>query len=96
MDSLTSFEALVIPSDDRAPHLVSLMTSPLSVPLPAPTEPFRCQRMPHPEVFMDYIAENLGPQAWGFQVSSFMVFPFCSKLTTITRLLFRSSRVSIG
>lgn len=79
MDQLTSFDALVVPSDDRAPHLVALMTSPIDLPahlhlvssFPAgtvPAEPYRCRKMPHPEVFMDYIAEGLGPRSWSYHV----------------------------
>jgi hypothetical protein len=66
MDQLFPFDALVIPSDDRAPHLVRLMSSPMN--LQSNEEPYRGGRMPHPEVFMDYIAEGMGPGAWSFHV----------------------------
>ncbi|KAI0698870.1 hypothetical protein BC835DRAFT_622822 [Cytidiella melzeri] len=66
MDQLQPFDALVIPSDDRGPHLVRLMTSPMN--LQSTDEPYRCGRMPHPEVFMDYIAEGMGPGAWSFHL----------------------------
>ena len=69
LDQMTKYEAIVFPCDDRPPHLVQLMTSAILIPLTTPAEPFMCGRMPHPEVFMDYIAEGLGPRAWGFQVS---------------------------
>ncbi|CAL1702080.1 unnamed protein product [Somion occarium] len=65
---MMSYEAIVFPCDDRPPHLVSLMTSPILIPLASPAEPFRCGRMPHPEVYMDYIAEGLGPRAWHYQL----------------------------
>ena len=68
MDQLLPFDALVVPSDDRAPHLVSLMTSPMN--LQSSDEPYRGGRMPHPEVFMDYVAEGMGPGAWAFHVRS--------------------------
>lgn len=72
MDQLVSFDALVIPSDERAPHIASLMTSPLSLAnIPASAsqaEVYRAGRMPHPEILMDYIAEGLGPRAWRYQV----------------------------
>ncbi|KAI0347006.1 hypothetical protein BDW22DRAFT_484336 [Trametopsis cervina] len=68
MDQLIPYDALVIPSDDRAPHLVKLMTSPMPLPAGTVPEPYRCHKMPHPEVFMDYIAEGMGPQAWSFHL----------------------------
>ena len=72
MADFVSYDALVIPSDERQPHIASLMTSSLvlaNVPA-AQTEVYRAGRMPHPEILMDYIAENLGPRAWRYQVSS--------------------------
>lgn len=71
MDSIVSYEALVVPSDDRAPHLSSLMTSPLSFTdvNARQAEVYRASRMPHPEILMDYIAEGLGPRGWRFQVN---------------------------
>ncbi|KAI0079734.1 hypothetical protein K474DRAFT_562300 [Panus rudis PR-1116 ss-1] len=68
MDQMTSYDAIVFPCDDRPPHLVPLMTSNILIPLANPAEPFLCGRMPHPEVYMDYIAEALGPRAWHYQV----------------------------
>ncbi|GJE84761.1 hypothetical protein PsYK624_008370 [Phanerochaete sordida] len=69
MANLVSFQAILFPSDDRNPHLVSLATSPVNTHgVPAVAEPFRCGRMPHPEVFMDYIAEGLGAQSWAYKV----------------------------
>jgi hypothetical protein len=69
MENLVSYSAILFPSDDRAPLLVQLATSPLNVSgVAAPAEPFRCARMPHPEVFMDYIAEGGGAQSWAYRV----------------------------
>jgi len=68
MDRMISYDAIVFPCDDRPPHIVPLMTSALAGPIPNPAEPYRCGRMPHPEVYMDYIAEGLGPQSWHYQV----------------------------
>lgn len=68
MDPMLAFDAVLFPADDRPPHLVALMTSPLSMPISNPPEPFRCGRVPHPEMYMDYIAEGLGPRSWRFKV----------------------------
>ena len=68
MDRMISYDAIVFPCDDRPPHVVSLMTSPLPAPISNPAEPYRCGRMPHPEIYMDYIAEGLGPQSWRYLV----------------------------
>ncbi|KAF7798401.1 hypothetical protein EIP86_009622 [Pleurotus ostreatoroseus] len=70
MDSLVSYGALIVPSDDRAPHLGSLMTSPLPfADAPArQAEVYRAGRMPHPEILMDFIAEGLGPRGWRYQL----------------------------
>jgi hypothetical protein len=67
MDQIAAFDAILFPSDGRPPHLVSLMTSPVAgsphhLPQGGPT------RLPHPEVFMDYIAEGLGPRAWKYHL----------------------------
>ncbi|TFY81481.1 hypothetical protein EWM64_g2540 [Hericium alpestre] len=71
MDQLYSFDALLFPSDGRPPHVVALMTSPASF-----TDPHSLQmtanvaqsRVPHPEVYMDYIAEIPGQRAWNYQL----------------------------
>ncbi|KAI0052561.1 hypothetical protein FA95DRAFT_1483235 [Auriscalpium vulgare] len=69
MDQLYSFDAILFPADGRPPHVVALMTSPASF-----TNPHALQasaddaRFPHPEVYMDYIAENIGPRAWHYQL----------------------------
>ncbi|TCD70457.1 hypothetical protein EIP91_003218 [Steccherinum ochraceum] len=68
MDHMTTYDAIVFPCDDRPPHVVPLMTSPLPAPVPNPAEPYRCGRMPHPEIYMDYIAEGLGPQSWRYHI----------------------------
>lgn len=75
MQNLTSYQAILFPSDDRSPHLVSLATSPINArnAMSVPPEPLRCGRMPHPEVFMDYIAEGLGPQSWNYRVRSLLI-----------------------
>lgn len=69
MDQLVSFEALLFPSDGRNPHMVALMSSPMSMPDPHAPHSTLPARMPHPEVYMDYIAEGLGPRAWHYHVS---------------------------
>ncbi|KAL4075673.1 hypothetical protein J3A83DRAFT_2013445 [Scleroderma citrinum] len=68
MDQLVSFEALLFPSDGRHPHMVALMTSPASEQDPFAPYSGLPVRLPHPEVYMDYIAEGLGARAWNYQV----------------------------
>ncbi|KAI0676762.1 hypothetical protein C8Q78DRAFT_987340 [Trametes maxima] len=64
---MTTFDAIMFPADDRPPHVVPLMTSALALPTGS-AEPYRCGRVPHPEVYMDYIADQLGSQAWRFHL----------------------------
>jgi len=82
MDKMVSFDAILFPADERAPHLVPLMTSgapsfpPLGQPgsqqpLPAMTQ------VPHPEMYMDFIAEGVGTRAWKHHVSSCSKFFAC-------------------
>ena len=80
MDSIISYEVLLIPSDDRSPHLASLMTSPLQF-TNVKTELYRAGRMPHPEILMDYIAEGLGPRGWRFQVNALFFMFTCTQVT---------------
>lgn len=81
MDQMVSFEAILFPSDDRAPHLVSLMTSvqtgysnttSQSQPISSTTSQTTLApnaKVPHPEMYMDYIAEGIGSRAWQYHVS---------------------------
>ncbi|KAJ3802656.1 hypothetical protein GGU11DRAFT_521654 [Lentinula aff. detonsa] len=67
MEQIINFDAILFPADGRSPSLVSLMTSPMTTTHHSsytqnPT------RMPHPEVHMDYIDENLGSRAWKYQL----------------------------
>lgn len=78
---MTSFEAILFPSDDRAPHLVSLMTSAQAGYANNPSQPQQISstssqttlapnaKVPHPEMYMDYIAEGIGSRAWQYHVS---------------------------
>ncbi|KAI0751264.1 hypothetical protein C8Q80DRAFT_1268531 [Daedaleopsis nitida] len=67
MDPNSTFDAIVFPADDRPPHVVPLMTSPISPPsVGQQLEPYRCGRLPHPEVYMDYIADQLG--SWRYHL----------------------------
>ncbi|EPS93121.1 hypothetical protein FOMPIDRAFT_1056254 [Fomitopsis schrenkii] len=68
MDQMLAFDAILFPADERPPHLVALMTSPFTNQVGNQPEPHRCGRMPHPEMYIDYIAEGLGPRSWRFQV----------------------------
>lgn len=74
MDEM-SYEALLFPSDGRrSPHLISLTTS---IDMMSSNDYYsgRAQptRIPHPEVYMDYIAE-IGSRAWQYYVSRFSPF----------------------
>ncbi|KDQ64993.1 hypothetical protein JAAARDRAFT_28657 [Jaapia argillacea MUCL 33604] len=63
---MDSFDAILFPSDGRPPTLVSLATSPVTV-----ANNFASHvstRMPHPEVFMDYIAEGMGSRGWQYHL----------------------------
>ncbi|KAI0069156.1 hypothetical protein BV25DRAFT_1986675 [Artomyces pyxidatus] len=68
MDPFYSFDAILFPADGRPPSVVPLMSSPASF-----TDPHGLQasqntaRVPHPEVYMDYVAENV-PRAWHHQL----------------------------
>jgi len=66
MDLMQSFDAILIPADDNNnfPRIVDLMTSPASY-APAPTS---TARIPHPEVHMEFIANDPNIQAWRYQV----------------------------
>jgi hypothetical protein len=76
MDLMQSFDAILFPADGRPPHVVSLMTSPASFSNPhAPTQTTPA-RNPHPEVHMEYIAEDPNLRAWGFQVCCLLCFFF--------------------
>lgn len=66
MDQMLGFDAILFPSDGRAPHLVKLMTSPMPGPDPHSSDAQQT-RMPHPEVHMDYVAE-VGSRAWQYHV----------------------------
>ncbi|KAG6332121.1 hypothetical protein ID866_6966 [Astraeus odoratus] len=68
MDQLTAFEALLFPSDGRNPHMVALMTSPSTMQDPHAPYSGVPVRVPHPEVYMDYIAEGLGHRAWKYHL----------------------------
>ncbi|KDQ26128.1 hypothetical protein PLEOSDRAFT_32406 [Pleurotus ostreatus PC15] len=73
MEQMSSFEAILFPSDGRLPHMVRTVVVDIGTPLTITT---RSQvslttsplRMPHPEEFMDYIAKGLGSRAWRYQL----------------------------
>lgn len=50
MDPMDAFDAILFPSDGRPPHLVSLMTSPMPVPIHHNGYANQPSRIPHPEV----------------------------------------------
>ncbi|KLO16379.1 hypothetical protein SCHPADRAFT_887856 [Schizopora paradoxa] len=68
MDTLLSYDAIIFPADGRPPHLIELSASPVSQ-----TDPFTGQLilvsvLPHPEVHMDNIADNMDRRAWRWQL----------------------------
>lgn len=66
MEQFQSFDAILIPADGRAPHLVKLLTSPASFATPYGPLTSNDARMAHPEVHMEYIAKDV-PGAWDYQ-----------------------------
>ncbi|KAJ3550637.1 hypothetical protein NMY22_g354 [Coprinellus aureogranulatus] len=68
MDQMVYLNAILLPSDGRPPSLVELMLSPMAHPSNPASYANPPAFMPHPEVFMDYIAE-IGARAWKYQVS---------------------------
>lgn len=71
MDLMQSFDAILFPADGRPPHVVSLMTSPASFNPHAPAQTVTA-RVPHPEVHMEYIADDPNIRAWHYQVCAFI------------------------
>ena len=68
MDLMQSFDAILFPADGRPPHVVSLMTSPASFSNPHTPAQMNPARIPHPEVHMEYIAEDANMRAWHYLV----------------------------
>ncbi|KAF9268556.1 hypothetical protein L218DRAFT_954008 [Marasmius fiardii PR-910] len=67
MEQIVYFDAILFPSDGRSPTMVQLMTSPMAMGQ-QPWGSITPTRMPHPEVHMDYIAEDQGHRAWKYQL----------------------------
>ena len=74
MDLMQSFDAILFPADGRPPHVVSLMTSPASFSNPHAPAQTSTARVPHPEVHMEYIAEDPNLRAWHYQVCTVFFF----------------------
>ncbi|KAJ3566968.1 hypothetical protein NP233_g6670 [Leucocoprinus birnbaumii] len=72
MADMERFDAILFPSDGRPPTVVSLMTSPVPYSPHQGTYGNSTSRIPHPEVYMDYIAEKYGPRAWKCQLIEFL------------------------
>ena len=68
MDLMQSFDAILFPADGRPPHVVSLMMSPASFSNPHTPAQTNAARVPHPEVHMEYIAEDPNMRAWHYLV----------------------------
>ena len=70
---MQSFDAILFPADGRPPHVVSLMTSPASFSNPHAPAQTGTARVPHPEVHMEYIAEDRNLRAWHYQVCEIII-----------------------
>src|ERR1700723_2766111 len=77
MEQMVGFDAILFPSDNRAPHLVSLMTSLQTGHAKTPPQSSQSSsqtpqtsRMPHPEMYMEYGAEDICFRAWQYHVSN--------------------------
>ena len=80
MAQLIAFDAILFPADGRPPHLVALMTSPMTIPMQNMT--YSHSRLPHPEHYMSFVADGLGHRAWKYQVRSGL----CRSLSLFTSL----------
>jgi hypothetical protein len=87
MDQMLTYDAILFPADGRPPHLVSLATS-LDAVSTSDYYSGRVQptRIPHPEVFMDYIAE-IGSRAWQYHVSAWGTFSLSSMVDLCMRVI---------
>ena len=90
MDQLCAFEAILFPCDGRQPHLVALMTSPMSYQTYYGAYSPQTSRLPHPEHYMSFVAEGLGPRAWKYHVRDSSYLRLTLRLTSHTAN--RSSR----
>ena len=93
MDKMVSFDAILFPADERAPHLVPLMTSnaPSFPPLGqsgSQQPPSAMAKVPHPEMYMDFIAEGVGARAWKHHVSPSSKFFACFYLPAFLFFIF--------
>ncbi|KAI0034434.1 hypothetical protein K488DRAFT_39381, partial [Vararia minispora EC-137] len=68
MEQFQYFDALLFPADGKAPHLVKLMTTPASYATQYSPSARGEGRMPHPEIHMEFIAENV-PGSWDYQAA---------------------------
>lgn len=69
MDHMTHYTAIHFPAGTDLPREVELAASVIGQNNTIYDEPFRCGRMPHPEVFMDGLAKDTGARNWSFHVS---------------------------
>ena len=99
MDEMVSFDAILFPADERAPHLVPLMTSNASSVPPlgqsgSRPPPHPMAKVPHPEMYMDFVAEVAGGRAWEHHVSflppltRFLLVSIRPRLSNISPFIF--------
>jgi hypothetical protein len=89
MDLVQPFDAILFPADGRLPHIVSLMTTPVSLSYSHALAQTSMARVPHPEVHMEYIAEDPNLRAWHYQACNF--FFSTSMVTVLTMGLFSTN-----
>ncbi|KAI9069208.1 hypothetical protein FKP32DRAFT_1608332 [Trametes sanguinea] len=69
MEPMASFDTIFLPAranEARIPTLVPLFAPKHVFPSKCMEAPYMCGRMPHPEQYMDYVANTPGKQVWGF------------------------------
>ncbi|KAH9931487.1 uncharacterized protein B0H18DRAFT_989579 [Fomitopsis serialis] len=66
---MLAYDAIYFPADGRPPCVVSLKATPLSTSVVDQRWPFQCGCIPHPEMYMEKIAEGLVSRSWRFQIA---------------------------
>ncbi len=72
MTSYLSYDAILFPEDSRLPHLIELIASPVSQTDLRTGQLILNSVLPHPEVHMNNIANNVDGKAWRYQVNKIL------------------------